>query len=144
MISGDDDSAAIVHVFRRLNRYADDLPEDYKDLREAKLSATIAASFAEHIREFAAENHHDVTVNIGEDLHSVEIAHSSGATVDIEVCGDEAFELVDWTAKFKPETEQLMIDVWWELDRSGLIFWRTSSSKKDASRCPMLKSLVWS
>jgi len=112
---------------QQLSRFAEDLPENYKDLADQSLCESIAQSFAAHIENFAQEIGQAVTVAVSLPAPpSVEITRADGSSIDISFFGDEAFDLefarASGSSSISSENELEIWQRWPGLDRSGLVF----------------------
>jgi hypothetical protein len=110
---------------RQLNRYAEPLPDDYKEQADSEQCAAIAESFHQHILGFVAEHEANVTVGFepGEPVQVV-LTGPEGDELTVSVFGTEAFDV--WFSRseaVQSEAGSLVIgDMWTGVDRSGLVF----------------------
>jgi hypothetical protein len=115
----------ITWFFTRLNRYADELPDDYRDRADPLISLALAESFLAHIEEYSAGRR--VTIkppSTDGDCPTVELQTEDGAEVRIKFYGEEAFEL--WYTipggECTANGNFQLGTTWTHLDRSGLVF----------------------
>jgi hypothetical protein len=115
----------ITWLFTRLNRYADELPDDYREQADPDLAQAIADSFRQHIEGYIAERDARMSLVEGKsDCPTVELQAEDGAEVTIKFYGDEAFDLqyIEPGGRVTDEGNFRIGTTWTHLDRSGLSF----------------------
>ena len=125
MIAATHSDGHVTWLFTRLNRYADDLPDNYREQADPLLAKAVASSFMEHIEEYIADRSAGIRpIEAKGKCPTIELRAENGAEARIEFYGNEAFDL--WYTvpggHFTDEGNLRLGTVWTHLDRSGLSF----------------------